>query len=99
MAQDQRFDNVSEPGLMQTGVIVVDRADEPFTEAVTAKEPMANVTLLPERARPVDIAIQLKTVDEASLTAKARSITLLNAQPGFGRQIVEAIKSSDANGI
>lgn len=39
--------------------------------------------------------IQLETVDEAPLTAKAVSVTLSNAQAESGRQTVEAVRSGD----
>jgi copper transport protein len=70
--------------------------DENFFTHLHTEKVMANVTVSPGRAGPVEIVIQLETVDEAPLTAKAVSVTLSNAQPGSGRQTVEAIRSGDA---
>lgn len=40
---------------------------------------MANVTVSPARAGPVEITIQLETMDEKPLTAKAVMVTLTSA--------------------
>jgi hypothetical protein len=56
---------------------------------------MANVTVSPGRAGPVDIAIQLETVDERPLAAKAVSVTLTGPKSKSGRQIIEATRISD----
>ena len=56
---------------------------------------MANVTISPGRAGPVEITIQLETVDELPLTAKAVSVTLMDAQSGSGIQTFQATRSSD----
>jgi copper transport protein len=56
---------------------------------------MANVTVSPGRAGPVDIVIQLETTDELPLTAKAVSVTLSNTQSGVGIRTVEATHTSD----
>ena len=65
-----------------------------FTHLHTEKA-MANVTVSPGRAGPVDITIQLETVDELPLTAKAVSVTLSNQQLGIGRQTLQATRTSD----
>ncbi len=54
---------------------------------------MANVTVSPGRAGPVDITIQLETMEERPLTAKAVSVTL--SKPGEQRQTIEAAHTSD----
>jgi copper transport protein len=50
-----------------------------FTHLHTDKA-MANVTVSPARAGPVDIAIQLETVQEKPLPAKAVTVTLTNSR-------------------
>ena len=47
------------------------------------------------RAGPVDITIQLETVEELPLTAKAVSVTLSNQQLGIGRQTLQATHTDD----
>jgi hypothetical protein len=65
-----------------------------FTHLHTDKA-MANVTVSPGRAGPVEIVIQLETVDETPLTAKAASVTLSNGLSAAGRQTVEATRTGD----
>jgi hypothetical protein len=69
-------------------------SDSFFTHLHTEKA-MANVTILPARAGPVDITIQLQTVDELPLTAKAVSVTLRDAQSESDRQTFQATRGSD----
>jgi len=69
-------------------------SDSFFTHLHTEKA-MANVTISPGRAGPVDITIQLETVDELPLTAKAVSVTLRDAQSGSDRQTFQATRGSD----
>jgi hypothetical protein len=69
-------------------------SDSFFTHLHTEKA-MANVTISPGRAGPVDITIQLETVDELPLTAKAVSVTLRDAQSGGDRQTFQATRGSD----
>jgi hypothetical protein len=69
-------------------------SDSFFTHLHTEKA-MANVTISPGRAGPVDITIQLETVDELPLTAKAVSVTLLDTQSGGDRQTFQATRGSD----
>ena len=73
--------------------------DENFFTHLHTDKAMANVTVSPGRAGPVEITIQLETVDEAPLTAKAVSVTWLNAQPGSGRQTVEAVRTATTSGM
>ena len=69
-------------------------SDSFFTHLHTEKA-MANVTISPGRAGPVDITIQLETVDELPLTAKALSVTLHDALSGSDIQTLQATRSSD----
>ena len=73
--------------------------DENFFTHLHTDKAMANVTVSPGRAGPVEITIQLETLDEAPLTAKAVSVTWLNAQPGSGRQTVEAVRTATTSGM
>ena len=68
--------------------------DDFFTHLHTEKA-MANVTVSPGRAGPVDITIQLETMDEKPLTAKAVSVTLSDAKAGSRLPTVQAEHSSD----
>ena len=56
---------------------------------------MANVTVSPGRAGPVDITVQLETMDETPLTAKAVSVTLSDAKAGKRLQTVQAQLAAD----
>jgi hypothetical protein len=71
-----------------------DSDDSFFTHLHTSKA-MANVTILPGRVGPVEIAIQLETADELPLTAKAVSVTLTNVPSGLMPQTVQAVRTSD----
>jgi hypothetical protein len=68
--------------------------DDFFTHLHTDKA-MANVTVSPGRTGPVDIAIQLETVDERPLAAKAVSVTLSSPKAGSARQTIEATRITD----
>jgi hypothetical protein len=68
--------------------------DDFFTHLHTAKA-MANVMVSPGRAGPVDITIQLETMEEKPLTAKAVSVTLTDAKAGKRLQTVQAEHISD----
>ena len=68
--------------------------DSFFTHLHTGKA-MANVTVSPGRAGPVEIAIQLETTDEAPLTAKAVSVTLVDTQTGRKLTPVEATRDGE----
>jgi hypothetical protein len=69
--------------------------DDSFFTHLHTEKAMANVTISPGRAGPVDITIQLETTDELPLTAKAVSLTLLDAQSGSDIQTFQATRSSD----
>jgi copper transport protein len=69
--------------------------DEDFFTHLHTEKAMANVTVSPGHAGPVEITIQLETADELPLTAKAVSVTLSNAQSGIGLQTMQAKHTSD----
>src|SRR6266404_5527463 len=54
--------------------------DENFFTHLHTEKAMANVTITPARAGPVEIMVQLQTVDEAPLSATAVSVTLTSPQ-------------------
>jgi copper transport protein len=71
-------------------------ADDFFTHLHTGKA-MANVTDSPARAGPVDIAIQLETMEEKPLSAKAVSVTLTDVQTGRRLAPVQATRTGEAD--
>jgi copper(I)-binding protein len=60
----------------------VPAAEENFFTHLHAERAMANVTISPGRAGPIEIAIQLENADELPLSADAVSVTLGNAEEG-----------------
>ena len=54
-------------------------ADDSFFTHLHTEKAMANVTVAPARVGPVEITIQLETMDEKPLTAKAVTVTLAKA--------------------
>ncbi len=54
-------------------------ADDNFFTHLHTDKAMANVTVSPARKGPVEIAIQLETMEEKPLVAKAVSVTLTGA--------------------
>ena len=69
--------------------------DDSFFTHLHTEKAMANVTVSPGRAGPVEIAIQLETIDETPLTAKAVSVTLVDTQTGRKLAPVEASRDGD----
>jgi hypothetical protein len=69
--------------------------DDSFFTHLHTEKAMANVTVSPGRAGPVEITIQLETTDEMPLTAKAVSVTLADAQTGRKLAPVEASREGD----
>ncbi|MGT2440749.1 hypothetical protein ACU4GH_38755 [Bradyrhizobium betae] len=69
--------------------------DDSFFTHLHTDKAMANVTVSPGRAGPVEIAIQLETADEAPLTAKAVSVTLVESQTGRTLAPVEASRDGE----
>jgi copper transport protein len=70
--------------------------DDFFTHLHTEKA-MANITVSPGRAGPVEITIQLETMDEKPLSAKAVSVTLTEVQTGRRLAPVQAMRSGEAD--
>ena len=66
--------------------------DDSFFTHLHTEKAMANVTVSPGRGGPVEIAIQLETTDEAPLTAKAVSVTLVDQS---GRKLAPVEASRD----
>jgi len=66
--------------------------NESFFTHLHAEKAMANVTVSPGRAGPVEIAIQLENADELPLTAKAVRVTLGNSEHGFAPVTAEAVQ-------
>lgn len=69
--------------------------DDSFFTHLHTEKAMANVTVSPGRAGPVEITIQLETTDETPLTAKAVSVTLADVQTGRKLAPVEALREGD----
>lgn len=70
----------------------VSDADESFFTHLHAERAMANVTVSPGRAGPVEIAIQLENADELPLSADAVSVTLENSQEGVAAVTADATR-------
>jgi copper(I)-binding protein len=69
--------------------------DESFFTHLHAEKAMANVTVSPGRAGPVEIAIQLENADELPLTAKAVTVTLGNSETGVAPVTAQAEQVSN----
>lgn len=69
--------------------------DENFFTHLHTDKAMANVTVSPGRAGPVEIMIQLETMDELPLVAKAVSVTLSNARTGARLPTIQADRKDD----
>jgi copper transport protein len=69
--------------------------DDSFFTHLHTEKAMANVTVSPGRAGPVEIAIQLETTDETPLSAKAVSVTLVDTQSGRKLAPVEASRDGE----
>ena len=80
---------------LMPGPMLAAGEDESFFTHLHTERAMANVTVSPGRAGPVDITIQLETVEELPLAAKAVSVTLSNQQLGIGRQTLQAARTGD----
>ena len=65
-----------------------------FTHLHTGKA-MANVTVTPGHAGPVEIGIQLESTDELPLVAKAVSVTLTDMQSGRKLETVQAARTGE----
>ena len=71
--------------------------DESFFTHLHTEKAMANVTVSPGRAGPVEITIQLETTDETPLSAKAVSVTLSDVQTGRRLQPIAAVRDGEAD--
>ena len=69
--------------------------DDSFFTHLHTEKAMANVTVSPGRAGPVEIATQLETTDETPLTAKAVSVTLVDTQSGRKLAPVDASRDGE----
>ena len=70
-------------------------SDENFFTHLHTEKAMANVTVSPARVGPVELAIQLETVEELPLSAKAVSVTLTDMQTGQAMQTIDATRRGD----
>jgi copper transport protein len=69
--------------------------DDSFFTHLHTEKAMANVTVSPGRAGPVEIAIQLETTDETPFAARAVSVTLVDTQSGRKLAPVEASRDGE----
>jgi hypothetical protein len=69
--------------------------DDSFFTHLHTEKAMANVTVSPARAGPVKLAIQLETIEELPLKAKAVSIRLTEMQTGRALQTIDAASDGD----
>jgi hypothetical protein len=65
-------------------------ADDSFFTHLHTDKAMANVTVSPARKGPVEIDIQLETVEEKPLSAKAVVVTLTNVQSKSKLKAIDA---------
>ena len=71
-------------------------SDDDFFTHLHTQKAMANVMVSPARAGPIELSIQLETVEELPLAAKAVSVTLTDVQTGRALQTIEAAPQGDA---
>lgn len=69
--------------------------NESFFTHLHTEKAMANVTILPGRAGPIQISIQLETTDEQPLNAMAVSVALANREAGIQPMVAEARRGDD----
>ncbi|MBR0775836.1 hypothetical protein JQ625_13435 [Bradyrhizobium diazoefficiens] len=69
--------------------------DDSFFTHLHTEKAMANVTVSPGHAGPVEIAIQLETIDETPLSAQAVSVTLVDTRTGKALVPVEASRDGE----
>ena len=67
-------------------------SDDNFFTHLHTERAMANVTVSPARVGPVELTIQLETVEELPLTAKAVSVRLTNMKTGIALKTIEATR-------
>jgi copper(I)-binding protein len=82
--------------LQKPATWVADDANEPFFTHFCGTKAMANITVSPGRAGPVEISVQLEDGDERPLTtAKGVSVTLANPDEGIAPVKAIAERVSD----
>jgi hypothetical protein len=82
--------------MVAAGMLVSASEDDNFFTHLHTDKVMANVTVSPGRAGPVDITIQLETMDERPLQAKAVSVKLSSTKAGVKTQIILATKTGNS---
>jgi copper transport protein len=70
-------------------------ADDSFFTHLHTDKAMANVTVSPARKGPVEITIQLETVEEKPLAAKAVVVTLTNARSKARLKAIDAERGGE----
>lgn len=70
-------------------------SDDNFFTHLHTEKAMANVTVSPARVGPVELTIQLETVEELPLSAKAVSVKLTDMQTGKALQGIDAARQAD----
>jgi hypothetical protein len=70
-------------------------SDDSFFTHLHTEKAMANVTVSPARVGPVELNIQLETIEELPLTAKAVSVTLTDTRTGRALRTIDATLSAD----
>ena len=80
---------------LAAGDVLAAQDDENFFTHLHTEKAMANVTVSPGRAGPVEIAIQLETTDELPLAAQAVSITLTDMQTGKKLEKAQATRTAE----
>ena len=80
---------------LAAGDMLAAQDDENFFTHLHTEKAMANVTVSPGRAGPVEIAIQLETTDELPLVAQAVSITLTDMQTGKKLEKAQAMRTAE----
>src|SRR5438132_14358192 len=70
-------------------------SDDDFFTHLHTEKAMANVTVSPARVGPVELTIQLETVEELPLTAKAVAVTLTDMQTGRALATIDAARRGD----
>jgi hypothetical protein len=70
-------------------------SDDSFFTHLHTEKAMANVTVSPARVGPVELTIQLETVEELPLTAKAVAVTLTDMQTGKALRTIDAARRGD----
>ena len=77
-------------GALMLGVAPSVAADDSFFTHLYTDKVMANVTVSPARKGPVEITIQLETVEEKPLAAQAVSVTLTNPRSKTRLEAIDA---------